>query len=337
MGWFNPAGQWPEEVAARLKELSEQGCSELNAILECINDAVADAEDAHDAIRTGLLMLGEFQSSAHAVRILLLEHGGLETIYRLKIMMDDDPTSPREWDNVGTMACWHGRYVLGDEQPTSDPHEYMLGIIGEVDGDFEEKLNEWREEQWNLRCEPVEGDVYRKAQAELDREYNEKIEEKLDEIAIVLPLYLYDHGGITMRTSSFSCPWDSGQVGFIYALKTKVLEECGGDSDEEKLQTGVKILTGEVESYDQYLRGDIWGFQMEKAKLPPDVDVNELDPNDNTLDWEDHESCWGFHGNDVEESGMLDHIGNEFREAAEDAASNYDKWVLAREKVSNGG
>ena len=27
---------------------------------------------------------------------------------------------------------------------------------------------------------------------------------------IALPLYLYDHSGITIRTSPFSCPWDSG-------------------------------------------------------------------------------------------------------------------------------
>jgi len=30
-----------------------------------------------------------------------------------------------------------------------------------------------------------------------------------------LPLYLYDHSGITMRTTSFADPWDSGQVGII--------------------------------------------------------------------------------------------------------------------------
>ena len=27
---------------------------------------------------------------------------------------------------------------------------------------------------------------------------------------IALPVYLYDHGGITISTSPFSCPWDSG-------------------------------------------------------------------------------------------------------------------------------
>ena len=34
---------------------------------------------------------------------------------------------------------------------------------------------------------------------------------------VILPLYLYDHSGITMNTCGFSCPWDSGQVGWIYA------------------------------------------------------------------------------------------------------------------------
>lgn len=37
--------------------------------------------------------------------------------------------------------------------------------------------------------------------------------------AVVLPLYLYDHSGITINTTGFSCPWDSGQVGFTYATE----------------------------------------------------------------------------------------------------------------------
>ena len=32
---------------------------------------------------------------------------------------------------------------------------------------------------------------------------------------IALPVYLYDHGGITISTSPFSCPWDSGFFGII--------------------------------------------------------------------------------------------------------------------------
>ena len=34
----------------------------------------------------------------------------------LNIKYDEDPMSPREWDNLGIMLCAHGRYNLGDEQ-----------------------------------------------------------------------------------------------------------------------------------------------------------------------------------------------------------------------------
>lgn len=40
------------------------------------------------------------------------------------IARDEDPTNPREWDNLGTMVCWHPRYTLGDLQPKGDPQEW---------------------------------------------------------------------------------------------------------------------------------------------------------------------------------------------------------------------
>ena len=46
---------------------------------------------------------------------------------------------------------------------------------------------------------------------------------------IILPLYLYDHSGITIQTTPFSCPWDSGQVGFIYMDRETILREAPGN------------------------------------------------------------------------------------------------------------
>lgn len=57
---------------------------------------------------------------------------------------------------------------------------------------------------------------------EAAQELRERIEKKG---GIVLPLYLYDHSGITMKTTPFHCQWDSGQVGFIYITKKKMREE----------------------------------------------------------------------------------------------------------------
>jgi len=35
--------------------------------------------------------------------------------YLISIEYDSDPMNPREWDNFGTMVCFHGKYSLGDK------------------------------------------------------------------------------------------------------------------------------------------------------------------------------------------------------------------------------
>ena len=83
--------------------------------------------------------------------------------------------------------------------------------------------------------------------------------------AIMLPLYLYDHNGITMRTTPFSCPWDSGQVGVIYVSREKVRAEYGAKRISQKLEARIlEYLKNEVAVYDQYLTGDVWGYVIKK-------------------------------------------------------------------------
>ena len=90
---------------------------------------------------------------------------------------------------------------------------------------------------------------------------------------IVLPLYLYDHGGITMSTGKFSCPWDSGQVGWIYVTREKVREEYGCKRVSKKMVERMKkYLKNEVETYDQYLMGDIYGFRITDIETEEEVD-----------------------------------------------------------------
>lgn len=177
----------------------------------------------------------------------------------IKIVHDSSPESPREWDNLGTMAYKHSNYTLGEEK-ISEPIEWL-----------EEKLGlQNKGEYSNERLQELEARFY--------QEY------------VALPLYLYDHSGITISTSSFSCRWDSGKVGYIYLTKKKVLEECGGKIVTAKLRERVEgYLKGEVETFDQYIRGDIYGFQVYE-------DEEEID------------SCYGFYGLDFATNGMTDHI-----------------------------
>jgi hypothetical protein len=87
----------------------------------------------------------------------------------------------------------------------------------------------------------------------------------------ILPIYMYDHSGIALRTTMFTCPWDSGQVGFIYAS----LEKSSVNDNEVSCQ-----LVFEVEIYGKYINGEVLGYLVK----------NE---NDEIID-----SCFGFFSED---------------------------------------
>jgi hypothetical protein len=129
----------------------------------------------------------------------------------------DEVDSPRDWDNLGLMVCWHRRYNLGDEQPRLDPADWAA---------------------WLKKEHPN---------------------------AIILPLYLYDHSGITISTTPFSCSWDSGQVGYIYTTIERARDiSHGWKRLTAKRREAVKdMLRAEVKTYDQYIRGEVYRFTIE--------------------------------------------------------------------------
>lgn len=193
----------------------------------------------------------------------------------LKIYYDEDCPNPREWDNLGTMVCWHRRYNLGDKHSYRDPDDFWASLAEEIIGD-PDKVERMSFEQ----CEKV-----------------------VRENAIILPLYLYDHSSLVMRTYPFNDPWDSGQVGWIYVLKEKVREEYGVRRVTKKVRDRViALLKAEVDTYSQWLEGDVYGFVLEDAK------GNKID------------SCWGFFGTDWKENGVAGHIPGEYRFLLEGAA-----------------
>jgi hypothetical protein len=115
---------------------------------------------------------------------------------------------------------------------------------------------------------------------------------------LIKPLYLYDHSGLTISTGSFNCPWDSGQIGFIFITQKNMNEVFDGSESK-----GEQCLMGEVETYDQYLRRDIYRFVLR------DKPCEKCGGPGETLD-----SCGGFYGNDVVNNGMLDNLKLEYKE-----------------------
>ena len=75
--------------------------------------------------------------------------------------------------------------------------------------------------------------------------------------AVVLRVYMFSHGGKTFNTTGFSCPWDSGQVGFIFASKEAVRKEYSMKRVTKKITNLVrKVLIAEIEDYDRWIRGE---------------------------------------------------------------------------------
>lgn len=234
----------------------------------------------------------------------------MNTQKRIRIEHDQDAESPREWDNRGTMVCWHGRYKLGDEQPTVAPEEFFLQLAEEFEPGIEERIERFASQHLD-NTHPATGSEWHKHHRTVMAYQQEQVEKVLNRHIIMLPLHLYDHGGITMRTTGFHCPWDSGQVGFIYVSRAKVRQEFGWKRITKAREQQINdYLKGEVETYDQYLRGEVYGFIVEQRPEVYDEDGDLVDVGDDEL-WAHVDSCYGFYGDDPHTNGMAEHIDKE--------------------------
>lgn len=146
-------------------------------------------------------------------------------------------------------------------------------------------------------------------------------------VALCRPLYLYDHGGITISAGKFSCPWDSGQVGWQYVTEEALQAEWNGDRDR-----ALAYMDATLSEYDDYLRGEVYGFELETGVIVTDTrtypDGREVKVQ--RIEWNHEDSCWGFFGDKPEDSGMTDHLDGKLvtPDMLSDAAyySNVGEW-----------
>ena len=197
----------------------------------------------------------------------------------ISIEYDRDAANPRtDWDHLGTMVCWHDKHTLGDTDGLSKLKEDLRAST---------YYRDWWEDYYN------EDMLYFDQPADLRTAM-------IRCHFVYLPLYVYEHSGITMSASSFSCPWDSGQVGFIYMTRAKAIENWGKKVCTLKVfNSALDCLNAEVDEYDQYLTGQVYGFIVEHKES------------------EEQDSCWGFFGADYcisEAKDIADHLDSKHQE-----------------------
>ena len=122
--------------------------------------------------------------------------------------------------------------------------------------------------------------------------HQEHIEKQLD-VAFITPVYALVHGGMTISTTPFSCPWDSGKLGWVVMTKQTLRENYGVKRITKKLIEQAMIhVECEVKTLDSYIRGEVYWFKIE------DENGDEVD------------SCGGFYG-DIEENGILEYLSED--------------------------
>jgi hypothetical protein len=146
------------------------------------------------------------------------------------------------------MVCWHRRYNLGKKHHYADVEGFMKALARELDyAKFDKAQAKYDDNKMT------------------DAQFRQVVAEIVEKNTVMLDLFVYEHGGIGMKASpvSFqavdSAGWDWGQVGFYYATKEQVIKEFGSFNKAAK-EKARKLLNGEIENYDDYLTGNVYGF-----------------------------------------------------------------------------
>ena len=110
-----------------------------------------------------------------------------------------------------------------------------------------------------------------------------------------LPVYAYIHSGTQLSTTPFSCPFDSGPVGFI-ACSHEDITSWFGEHHCKSTEEVLEVLRNEVEEFSKFLQGDIYNITI-------------------YVDGKEEETIGGFYGFDyaVEEAkamaeGFVEHL-----------------------------
>lgn len=136
-----------------------------------------------------------------------------------------------------------------------------------------------------------------------------------------LPIFIYEHGGITISTGDFCDKWDSGFAGFIYVSKVNFYSQTCFEGCDWK-EKAKQILKGEIEIYRNYLEGDVYGFSIEERKLWEKRCPHCNEIIEQGYSWENVDNVGGFYGDNIEDNGILDYLDYESWEYLPDFQEN---------------
>jgi hypothetical protein len=254
----------------------------------------------------------------------------------LKVWHDEDAFSPLEDDENAPRITYResSRYVLGNEPIGDSIVDHLTTELCASSWFGYDRVRELCRAM--LRELPKESRAYALEDYRRTEDWQYVLEqncpeslgwlvlEHLEDAGLVwLPVYAYIHSGVVLNTGGFSCPWDSGQSGIIYATP-ELLTSWGFGEDTglgypiepEKIKEQLRTT---VEVFSDYLGGNCYGFETAVSEDNDLDDPDDADPED---------SCGGFIGWDPSKSGMVDYVPDEARPYLDEAHNSVGDWVL---------
>ena len=181
---------------------------------------------------------------------------------KLEIWYDDAGESPRNFDS-NACVFWsdgmHRRYNF-HEAAASEMLDELRDLVPEdAKEEEDEDWDDIKVIRWLMRNQNNDSDY------------------------AVMPVYMYDHSGLSFSTGSFSCPWDSGVIGF-FMTNRKRFEELGLAWSAEK---GRENIQSEVKIFDEYHVYGVKGFTVTEYETCGACSQEHEKESD---------SCGGFYG-----------------------------------------
>jgi hypothetical protein len=229
--------------------------------------------------------------------------------FTINVIVDDNPSDPTDWDLLGDYYFKKIQFGLQKSKTFETFNQLMEELALEVDPTLQIKMDYWGcmgKGYSKLRKKYSIQEWGTKVPAESEEKIHQLITDSFNKNYVYLPIYKYDHSGIKLQTTPFTCKWDSGQIGFVIVSKEKIKKEYNKRVINKKLiEEVIEILESEVDIISDYVSGNIFGYTI-------------IDPlkSDTIID-----SCWGFYGTDWKNNGLLevarDQIDDAVREEEE--------------------
>tara|TARA_R100001086_G_C11824725_1_gene255001 strand:+ start:246 stop:974 length:729 start_codon:yes stop_codon:yes gene_type:complete len=228
----------------------------------------------------------------------------------LEVIQDESPESPDMWDNKDIFLVY-------------DHKQFTVKREG---------------------FEPVNIYRYLKINNTVVIENNDQWQDDTYNNYFIFVVYAYIHSGISLSlgnsTYPFNDKWDVSTTGYILVKKDSI-EEYNQPTVDGNLvgQKAKECAEGLIETWNQYLSGDVYGYRVLKKRnvkeeltenlrnaflqqninIPKKVIRESLDEKliselQSYVEYEEIDSCWDFYGNNPKTNGMLEHINDEIIE-----------------------